>query len=124
MSRYGKAETLAIAAAVLFSVLFFVLFFAFVPISAGLKQRRTPSSSATAADHTYARPAESHKRHTTANRSRRNDHEPRIRGMRPLRRDGGHILRDMPLLRVQARQAGTVLPALPRLGREPARKGD
>nr|DAG09551.1 MAG TPA: zinc finger domain protein [Caudoviricetes sp.] len=29
-----------------------------------------------------------------------------------------------PLLRVQARQAGTVLPALPRLGREPARKGD
>lgn len=30
MSRYGKAETLAIAAAVLFSVLFFVLFFAFV----------------------------------------------------------------------------------------------
>lgn len=44
--------------------------------------------------------------------------------MRSLRRDGGHILRDMPLLRVQARQAGTVLPALPRLGREPARKGD
>lgn len=83
MSRYGKAETLAIAAAVLFSVLFFVLFFAFVPISAGLKQRRTPSSSATAADHTHARPAESHKRHTTANRSRRN-HEHRIRGMRPL----------------------------------------
>lgn len=29
MSRYGKAETLAIAAAVLFSVLVFVLFFAF-----------------------------------------------------------------------------------------------
>ena len=44
--------------------------------------------------------------------------------MRSLRRDGGHILRDMPLLRVQARQAVTVLPALPRLGREPARKGD
>jgi hypothetical protein len=40
--------------------------------------------------------------------------------MRSLRRDGGHILRDMPLLRVQARQAVTVLPALPRLGREPA----
>lgn len=30
MSRIGKAETLAIAAAVLFSVLFFVLFFALV----------------------------------------------------------------------------------------------
>lgn len=83
MSRYGKAETLAIAAAVLFSVLFFVLFFAFVAYLGWAEATRTPSSSATAADHTYARPAESHKRHTTANRSRRN-HEHRIRGMRPL----------------------------------------
>lgn len=65
MSRYGKAETLAIAAAVLFSVLFSVLFFAFV---AYLGWAEATADTIILRD---------------GSRSRRN-HEHRIRGMRPL----------------------------------------